>query len=399
MYSTDEPSTLRTGMLFDVIVVGSRAAGTATAMLLARGGLRTLLLDDRPLGSDTLSTHALMRGGVLLLSRWGLLDDIVAAGTPPVRRTTFRHGDENIVITIKPSHGVDALYAPRRTLLDPLLVHAARNAGVEVHHSTSVTDLIMHHGRVVGVHAKTPDGEAVELGAPLVIGADGIHSTIAERAGAAYSRVGKHAAATTYGYWSGLVTDGYEWNFHPDACSGVIPTNNSQTCVFASASPERIGRGGVAVIGDIIAETEPELAGRLRNATAPHGTRTWRGHHSYLRRAHGPGWALVGDAGYFKDPLSAHGLTDAFRDAELLSQAITYGFGSPGSLDDALEHYQAARDRMSIPLFDVVDRIASQRWNDDDIARLLLQMSSLMADEVEILAAIGTGVLEAGAVS
>jgi flavin-dependent dehydrogenase len=398
MKTNTEPSTLRTGMLYDVIVVGSRAAGSATAMLLARRGLRTLVLDSRPLGSDTLSTHALMRGGVLQLARWGLLDAIVAAGTPAVRRTTFRHGDEDIVISIKASHGVDALYAPRRTLLDPMLVQAAEAAGAEVHHRTTVTDVITHQGRVVGVHAVTTDGRAVDLGASLVIGADGISSTVARRVHAPFSRVGKHASATTYGYWSGLETDGYEWNFRPDACSGVIPTNDGQACVFAAATRERIGRGGVAVIRDIVAESAPGLAERMRDAAAPRGARTWRGHHSYLRRAHGPGWALVGDAGYFKDPLSAHGLTDAFRDAELLAQAVVYGLGTEASLTDALAHYEATRDRLSIPLFGVADRIASQQWNDAQIAQLLLQLSSLMADEVEILAALDTGALESGAV-
>ena len=393
MNTNAETSSLRTGMLYDVIVVGSRAAGTTTAMLLARRGLRTLLLDDRPLGSDTLSTHALMRGGVLQLARWGLLDEIVAAGTPPVRRTTFRHGGEDIVISVKPSHGVDALYAPRRTVLDPLLVRAAEAAGVAVHHRTSVTDVIVHKGRVAGVRAVTADGRGVDLGAPLVIGADGIRSTVARRVGAPFTRVGKHAAATTYGYWSGLATDGYEWNFRPDACSGVIPTNNGEACVFAAATPQRIGRGGVSVIRDIVAESAPDLALRLHDASPPRGARTWRGHHSFLRRAHGPGWALVGDAGYFKDPLGAHGLTDAFRDAELLAQAVVYGFGSHASLDDALAHYEATRDRLSIPLFGVVNRIASQQWTDAEIAQLLLQLSSLMADEVEVLA-----VLDAGAV-
>jgi 2-polyprenyl-6-methoxyphenol hydroxylase-like FAD-dependent oxidoreductase len=99
----------------------------------------------------------------------------------------------------------------------------------------------------------------------------------------------------------------------------------------------------------------------------------------------------VGDAGYFKDPLSAHGLTDAFRDAELLADAVVYGFGTHASLDDALAHYEATRDRLSIPFFGVADRIASQRWNDEQIAQLLLQLSSLMADEVEVLAALESG--------
>ena len=388
MYTDDQPSTLRSGASHDVIVVGARAAGAATAMLLAREGLRVLLLDHRPLGSDTLSTHALMRGGVLQLSRWGLLDQIIAASTPPVTRTTFRYGAESVVITIKPSYGVDALYAPRRTLLDPVLVHAAVEAGVEAYHSTSVTDLIKRHGRVIGVHATTSAGRSVELGARLVIGADGIRSTVAKCAGAAFARVGQHACATTYGYWDDLATDGYEWNFRPNACSGVIPTNDGKACVFASASPKRIARGGVAVLSDVIAEGTPQLAERLRRASPPSGTRTWPGQPGYIRRSHGPGWALVGDAGYFKDPLSAHGLTDALRDAELLARAVSDGLRDDGSLDDALENYQTKRDRLSIPLFEIVDRIASQQWDDTEIGRLLLQLSSVMTDEIEAIAAL-----------
>ncbi len=388
MNTSDQASTLRPGTRYDVIVVGARAAGAATAMLLARYSLRVLLLDRSPLGSDTLSTHALMRGGVLQLSRWGLLDQIIAAGTPPVTRTAFRYGGESAVITIKPSHGVDALYAPRRTLLDPLLVQAAVDAGVEVHHSTSVTDLTRRHDRVAGVHATISDGRSVELAAPLVIGADGIRSIVAKHVDAPYSRVGQHATATTYGYWSDFAIDGYEWNFRPNACSGVIPTNDGKACVFASASPKRIAKGGVAVLSDIIAEGAPQLAERLRRASPPAGTRTWPGQPGYIRRGHGPGWVLVGDAGYFKDPLSAHGLTDALRDAELLARAVAGGLGDESSLDDALEHYQTTRDRLSIPLFDVVDRIASQQWDDTEIARYLLELSSAMTDEIETLAAL-----------
>ena len=386
-------SPLRTGALYEVIVVGARASGAATAMLLARRGLRTLLLDHGEPGSDTLSTHALMRGGVMQLSRWGLLDGIVAAGTPPVRRTTFRYGDENIVISIKPSHGVDALYAPRRTILDALLVRAAIDAGADVHHRTSVTDLIMRDGRVHGVHAATPDGRIADVGAPLVIGADGVRSTVARSVGAQFTRVGNHAAATTYAYWSDLVTDGYEWNFSPNACSGVIPTNNGEVCVFANATPERIGRGGVAIINDVVAEGTPALAERLRRATPPRGARTWSGQRGYLRRSYGPGWALVGDAGYFKDPISAHGLTDALRDAELMARAVIDGFGSHSMLTHALEQYETTRDQLSVPLFDVVDRIAGHRWNEREIGQLLLELNSATADEVETLAAIESGAM------
>jgi 2-polyprenyl-6-methoxyphenol hydroxylase-like FAD-dependent oxidoreductase len=356
-------------------------------MLLARGGLRTLLLDQSAEGSDTLSTHALMRGGVLQLSRWGVLHEIIAAGTPPVRRVSFRYGDEKLVVSVKPTHGVDALYAPRRTVLDPVLVRAAVKAGVEVHHRTAVTGLITHDGRVYGVHATTPDDRAVDLGAQLVIGADGIRSTVARYVDAPFTRVGTAASAATYGYWSDFDTDGYEWIFHPNACAGVIPTNDGQACVFVVATPERIGRGGIPLINYTIADSEPALAQRLRMASAPRGARTWKGRPGYLRRAHGPGWALVGDAGYYKDPVSAHGLTDALRDAELLAVALLDGFDDH-ALDDALEHYERTRDRLSIPLFDSVDRIASQQWAYPEIAQLLLQLNAATADEVETLAAL-----------
>src|SRR5262245_52988386 len=123
----------------DVIVVGARVAGAATAMLLARQGLRVLLVDRDRYGTDTLSTHALMRGSVFLLSRWGLLDRLVEAGTPPVRQTRFDYGTDSVTVGIKPTRGVEALYAPRRTVLDRVLVDAAEAAGAEIRYGVSVT--------------------------------------------------------------------------------------------------------------------------------------------------------------------------------------------------------------------------------------------------------------------
>jgi flavin-dependent dehydrogenase len=305
-----------------------------------------------------------------------------------------------VLINIKPSPGVDALYAPRRTVLDPILVRAAVDAGADVHHRTAVTDLLWRNGRVAGVRATTDHGRAVELYAQLVIGADGIRSTVARRLDAPFTRVGRYASAVTYGYWSDLQLDGYEWVFERDACSGVIPTNDGQACVFASAPPVTVGRGGRQRLEDIVAVGAPELADRLRRATPPRGTRTWSGHHGFLRRSSGPGWALVGDAGYFKDPISAHGLTDALRDAELLARAVIGSGIQPGTdrdidlggngstLDDAVAEYEATRDRLSIPLFDVTDQIASHRWNHAEVSVLLLQLSAAMTDEVEMLASL-----------
>jgi flavin-dependent dehydrogenase len=375
---------LRSGSAYDVIVVGGRAAGAATAMLLARSGLDVLVLERGAYGADTLSTHAIMRGGVLQLSRWGVLDDLVAAGTPPVKRTTFSYSDAQVVIDIKASPGVDALYAPRRTVLDPALVRGAADAGASIHHGTSVNRLLWRGDRVIGVHATTEDGRSVELFAQLVIGADGIRSTIARNVDAPFTRVGEHIAGSVYGYWSDVETNGFEWTFRPDACSGVIPTNNGQVCVFTVARPARLGRGRVGVIEEVLAEGAPDVWERVRRGSAPKGARMWSGHVSYMRQSYGAGWALVGDAGYFKDPISAHGLTDAMRDAELLARAVVDGWNG-GASRDALADYQATRDRISEDLFGITDRIASQQWDDAEISELLIRLSASTNAELELL--------------
>jgi flavin-dependent dehydrogenase len=370
----------------DVVVVGARAAGAATAMLLARQGLSVMLVDRSVIGSDTLSTHALMRGGVLQLSRWGVLDRVVAAATPPIKRTTFRYGGEELVITIKPSHGVDTLYAPRRTILDAILVRAARRAGAQVYEGLTVTQLVRSGARVTGVVAATDDGRRIEIGARIVVGADGVRSTIARLVGAPFTRLGAHTTAVTYGYWSGLRTDGYEWIFRPQGAAGVIPTNDGKACVYVGGTPERIGRGGLDVLTTVADEVSPELAERLRRGVAPAGTRTWGGRPGYMRQCWGAGWALVGDAGYYKDPISAHGLTDAFRDAELLARSIVGLVAGETTEAHAMGEYQSTRDRLSIRLFDVVDEIAGLRWDEVEIGDLLMQLNSAMADEVETLA-------------
>jgi 2-polyprenyl-6-methoxyphenol hydroxylase-like FAD-dependent oxidoreductase len=374
---------------YDVVIVGARVAGAATALLLARFGLRVLLVDRSRYGSDTISTHALMRGGVLQLSRWGLLDQIVAAGTPPVRHTTFRYADTLVPITIKSSYGVDALYAPRRTVLDPIVVDAAAAAGVHLRFGVTVTDVVHdRRGTVTGVVGRTRDGQRLHVRARIVVGADGIRSTVAERVHAHVERAGTAAAAVTYGYWTGLSVDGYEWNFRPNAASGVVPTNDGQACVFASASPGRIGRGGIETLSRIVAESSPDLAARLAVATPPPALRTFTGQPGHLRRSWGHGWALVGDAGYYKDPLTAHGLTDALRDAELLARAIAAIMIDGADERDALAHYQRTRDALSTAFFDLTDTIAGHHWTDEEIPDLLVQTNAAMADDIEALTAM-----------
>jgi 2-polyprenyl-6-methoxyphenol hydroxylase-like FAD-dependent oxidoreductase len=383
----------------DVVVVGARAAGAATAMLLARAGLDVLVVDRSRAGTDTLSTHALLRGGVIQLHRWGLLDAVIAAGTPAVRRTTFTYADVVVPVEIKPSHGIDAFYAPRRTILDPLLAGAAEEAGAEVRYGTRITGVSrisggrgaagrVDAGRVNGVVGVDHLGNPVHHKARWVIGADGMSSAVADAVAAPIERRGSGATALVYGYWTGLDNTGYEWVFRPNASAGAIPTNHGETCVFVAATPRRIGRGGIGVLRDIVAAASPDLAARLSDAVAPTGVRYFGGRPGHLRRPWGDGWALVGDAGYWKDPISAHGLTDALRDAELLAGAVIDTASGRRPEPTAFADYHRTRNRLSVGLFDVVETIAGMRWTDAEIPELLLALSASMADEVETLTAL-----------
>src|SRR5215470_13864766 len=135
----------------DVVIVGTRPAGAATAMLLARVGLRVLAVDRAHFPSDTLSTHQVQLPGVACLRRWGLLDKVAASGCPPTRRIRFDTGDVVLTGSYPTFEGVDAVYSPRRTVLDAILVDAARAAGAEVVEGFDVDEILTEGGRVTGV--------------------------------------------------------------------------------------------------------------------------------------------------------------------------------------------------------------------------------------------------------
>jgi flavin-dependent dehydrogenase len=370
---------------YDAVVVGARPAGAATAMLLARSGLDVLAIDRGGYGTDALSTHALMRAGVVQLQRWGLLDAIRAARTPVVRTTTFHYGPLRTDVAIKPNYGIDGLYAPRRTVLDAVLVDAARQSGADVRHHTKLIDLERSSsGVVTGVVLTDAHGAHHVVGAPLVIGADGTHSPVAALVDAQAYRRSRHATATMYGYWSGLANAGYEYYFGHRVSAGVFPTNDDMACVFVAVPPERfLASGGPAgaedLFGAALAEAAPELAPRLAAGERVGGLRSFAGIRGYVRQSYGPGWALVGDAGYFKDPSTAHGITDALRDAELLARAVLQGSAT------ALADYQNRRDALSTEVLDITDRIASFDWQLDELPALHRDLSDAMRAEVTFL--------------
>jgi flavin-dependent dehydrogenase len=378
---------------YDVVIVGARVAGAATALLLARAGLDVLVVDQAREGSDTLSTHALMRGGVIQLSRWGLLDELRAAGTPPVRRTVVRYGEREEVVDIRPLPHCPALYAPRRTTLDPLLATAARDAGADVRFGVRVTGLLRDdEGRVTGVTATDRDGRHHEVHARLTVGADGVRSRVAQAVEAPVLVRGRHASAFIGGYVEGLDVDGYQWLYGEGVAGGIIPTDHGRASVWigtASTEFDRLRRQPDRGFGEIFPRLAPDWWERLRTARWVEPKRGFAGIPGFQRQAWGPGWALVGDAGYFKDPLSTHGMTDAMRDAELLADAIRDAFADPtGDAErEALAGYQTARDTLSADLFARVETVAAYDWTLAELRGHLLALSRAMRPEVDHLLA------------
>jgi 2-polyprenyl-6-methoxyphenol hydroxylase-like FAD-dependent oxidoreductase len=230
-------------------------------------------------------------------------------------------------------------------------------------------------------------GARLEASADLVIGADGRRSTVAWCAGARALHVAPASSVLIYRYVQADAADGYHWYFRDGAAAGVIPTNDGQACVFAATSAERLREepdlGSYAAWRRILNRAAPGLAERLDERGPAGPPRVFPGLTGYLREAAGPGWALVGDAGYFKDPITSHGITDALRDAEILARVIvTEG-------PDAVGLYQAERDELSQRLFRVTGRIASFDWTAEEIAGHLLELGEAMAEEAT---AMSTGV-------
>jgi 2-polyprenyl-6-methoxyphenol hydroxylase-like FAD-dependent oxidoreductase len=319
-----------------------------------------------------------------------VLDQVAATGAPPVRRVTFHYGAESLPVSLKPYAGVDALYAPRRTVLDAMLVDAAEDAGAQFRFGMAVTDLARDGaGRVVGVVLRDHGGATWTERARLVVGADGRGSLVAARVAAPTIAAGAQAAAYAYGYWPAADLDGYHWYYGDALSAGAIPTNDSLACVFVGGPPAVLAaatrhRGRAAAQRGLLARLDGGLADLV--AAPPEGpVRFFRGMPALLRRPHGPGWALVGDAGCWKDPLSTHGITDALRDAELLAAAVVAGAASERAARIALAGYQAQRDRTAVPMHPIVARLASHEWDLAEVRRLLRGLSSLMADEVETI--------------
>jgi flavin-dependent dehydrogenase len=348
--------------MYDAIVVGARCAGASTALLLAQKGYKVLLVDRSSFPSDLpFSTHYIHQSGIARLKRWGVLDKVVRSGCPPI--TTFYFDFRTFALTGSPppADGVREAYAPRRKVLDSILVDAAAAAGAELRAGFSVDDLLCEKGAICGIRGRKKGGSSVAEKARIVIGADGMHSTVAKTVHAPEYNVKPPLQGPYFSYWSGVQMKGFE--FYPGAYRGAFGwmTNDGLALIgvgFAAKDHSAVRADIEGSYLRAILEDAPDLAERIQNG---HREERFVGGvvPNYFRKPFGPGWVLVGDAGYLKDPCTAEGITDAFHSAELLVEAIDSGFSGRQTLDEALATYEQERNNAAFPLYDFTCQLAT----------------------------------------
>jgi 2-polyprenyl-6-methoxyphenol hydroxylase-like FAD-dependent oxidoreductase len=350
--------------MHDVIVVGARCAGSSIAMLLAQRGHRVLLIDRDAFPSDmTMSTHFVHQRGIACLSRWGLRDQIVATDSRPIETFDIDMGPFTLAGSPPPVDGERFAFAPRRILLDEILVRAAVAAGAELREGCRVEALLQEDGRVTGVKGVTPTGSRFSEKGLVVIGADGPSSRVAAEVQAAEYASKPALQGTAWIYWAGTPIEGFQQHLREYEGIYAFPSSGGSTIIGGNWSIDRFraARHDIETsYFDLLHRAAPELAARVAEAERA-DERVYLGStRNFFRKGCGPGWVLLGDAHYKKDPCTAQGITDAFCDAEYLTAAIERGL-SGGTTDmlGALEEYERTRVAWAMPFYELTCQMAT----------------------------------------
>jgi flavin-dependent dehydrogenase len=377
---------------YDAIVIGARCAGSPVAMLLARQGYRVLVVDRATFPSDIISTHIVHPPGIAALRRWGLLDQVVATGCPPIHTYAVDFGP----FTIAGAPGTPAepvAYAPRRTVLDQILVEAAGKAGAEVREGFTVTEILIEDGRVTGVRGRSKERPTMTERARVVVGADGLHSTLARAVSPEQYHEKPRLLAAYYAYWSGLPMEG-RWETYDRGDRGFAAwaTNDDLTVVIGGWPYREFEANRPDYEHHYLEmfERAPAFAERLRAATRE--TRlVGAAVPGFFRKPYGPGWVLVGDSGYHKDYITGLGILDAFRDAELVADGLHQVWSEERGFEPAMAAYQATRDEAVLPMYEFTAELASLEPPPPEQVQLLQAVAgnqSAMDDFARMLAAV-----------
>ena len=370
----------------DAVIVGARCAGSATATALARAGRRVVALDRVSFPADTISTHLLWPGGVAELQALGALERVMAIGAPALPNALAAVGAITVRGGYTPVEGVDFALCVRRTALDAELVATAREAGAEVREGARVTELLTDDGRVAGVRWRDGDGRERELRAPLVIGADGRRSTVARLVGADDPhRACASGRACFYAYWKDerpeWRTTAAQWREGPELGT-AFPCDDGLLQVLLQPPVARAGafRADLGGAYERTCAAIPGLAERLDGCELATKVRAATGIESYFRRSAGRGWALAGDAGHFKDPITAQGMRDALRYGRLLGEAVAPVLDDPHRLDAGVARWQQQRDRDCLEVYQWTNIVA----RGEPMAALETELYRMAADDPEV---------------
>jgi flavin-dependent dehydrogenase len=349
--------------MYDAIVVGARCAGSPTAMLLARKGYRVLLVDKATFPSDTISTHFIRTPGVARLKHWGILDKIIASRCPPISTMTVDLGPFALRGTPPSVEDVATIYAPRRTILDKILIDAAVEAGAELREGFFVEEILRDGDRVTGIQGRHPGGRSMKEQARIVIGADGMRSLVARSMQAPIYQAKPALTCAYYGYWSGVPLAGAEVYMRPNRMFIAFPTNEKLACICVVWPHSEFHAFRADIAGNFLQTLDlaPQFAERVRQGKQEGRFVGTADVPNFFRKPYGPGWALVGDAGYHKDPYLGQGIMDAFRDVELLVEAIDAGFSGRQYLKEALAGYERQRNDTALPLYEYDTQRASMQ--------------------------------------
>ena len=336
-----------------------------------------------------MSTHFIWQPGVANLKKWGLLDAVRDSNCPPVTRMKFDVGPLALFGSPPAADGTTEALAPRRQVLDKILVDAAEAAGAEVREGFSVNEVVTDVGRVTGVKGSGSSG-AVEESARMVIGADGKHSTVAKAVRAPVYNERPILMFAYFSYWSGVNLE--ELELYPrDQCAALaFPTNDGLVGVIAAGAIAGFSEFRTDIEGNFFKTLDqaPDLASRVREGKREERFQGTADLSNFFRKPFGPGWALVGDAGYNKDPTTAQGISDAFRDAELLSEAIDEGFSGRQPLEEALAGYEGQRNEASMPMYEFTCQMAALQPPPPEMQQLLGALAGNQAETDQFLGVI-----------
>ena len=358
---------------------------------LANAGHRVLLLDRDEFPSDmTHSTHFVHQRGVACLNRLGLREELTATGAPPIEDACFDFGSVRLEAKPPPVDAERFAFAPRRILLDHILVRAAARAGAEVREGCLVSGVTSSDGRVTGVRATAPGGTRFAESARWVIGADGPASIIAASVHASEYAQKPALCGTAWAYWDDVPCDGIEVRLRDGEAVYSFPTSGG-TLVGINLAMGRFRAArhdAETSYLDVVARHSPELREKVARGRRADERLYLGSTRNFFRKAYGPGWALVGDAHYKKDACTAQGITDALADAELIAASLDRVLRGEADAERELADYEKTCVERAMPFYELTTQMAPLDPPPPELAALLMALERSAEDVPDFIGMI-----------